>query len=151
MLFRSKMPVMAYSPLGGGSGVGSLENAVGNSSALGFEVGHEMLQKLVLVLRLHIPRPEVDAGHVRGRGGEPLLSQVAVGRLLTVRCDGCPPGALARVSYVAPEPEYTPPVIYSLESRQKLVWLVEARPAGEAAQRLKPGQIVDIALAGAGK
>ncbi|WP_157019273.1 HlyD family secretion protein [Mesorhizobium xinjiangense] len=76
---------------------------------------------------------------------EPLMSSVAVGSLLDVRCDGCPAGLQARVSYVASDPEFTPPVIYSLETRQKLVYLVEARPEG-AATALQPGQIVDVVL-----
>ena len=53
------------------------------------------------------------------------------------------PGLEARVSYVSPDPEFTPPVIYSLETRQKLVYLVEARPEGDASP-LQPGQIVDV-------
>ena len=54
-----------------------------------------------------------------------------------------PRGLTARVSYVSPDPEFTPPVIYSLENRQKLVYLVEARPDGRRSA-LKPGQIVDV-------
>ena len=74
---------------------------------------------------------------------EPAFSSVTVGQLLDVRCDGCQPGLTARVSYVSPDPEFTPPVIYSLETRQKLVYLVEARPEGDATA-LQPGQIVDV-------
>ncbi|MCV3239757.1 HlyD family secretion protein [Mesorhizobium sp. ZC-5] len=77
---------------------------------------------------------------------EASFSAVKVGALLDVRCDGCPPGLTARVSYVSPDPEFTPPVIYSLETRQKLVYLVEARPEGDATP-LQPGQIVDVDLA----
>mgnify|MGYP001220153711 FL=1 len=77
------------------------------------------------------------------REGE--FSSIAVGDRLAVRCDGWPDGLTARVSYVAPDPEFTPPVIYSLESRQKLSHLVEAKPEGNAAA-LQPGQIVDVAL-----
>jgi len=76
---------------------------------------------------------------------EPQFSTVAIGALLAVQCDGCPPGLTARVTYASPEPEFTPPVIYSLETRQKLVHLVEARPEGDAAA-LKPGQIVDVRM-----
>jgi HlyD family secretion protein len=76
---------------------------------------------------------------------EERFASVKVGALLTVRCDGCEAGLTARVSYVSPDPEFTPPVIYSLETRQKLVYLVEARPEGDAT-RLKPGQIVDVVL-----
>lgn len=74
---------------------------------------------------------------------EPQFSTLAVGAVLAVECDGCPPGLTARVTYASPDPEFTPPVIYSLETRQKLVHLVEARPEGEATA-LKPGQIVDV-------
>jgi len=71
---------------------------------------------------------------------------VRVGDTLSVRCDGCAPGLQARVSYVSPDPEFTPPVIYSLETRQKLVYLVEAHPV-DPASPLQPGQIVDVDLA----
>jgi HlyD family secretion protein len=50
------------------------------------------------------------------------------------------------VSYIAHEPEFTPPVSYSLEQRQTLVYRVEARPVHDVALRLQPGQIVDIDL-----
>ena len=50
------------------------------------------------------------------------------------------------VSYVSDEPEFTPPVIYSVENRQKLVYRVEARPP-PAAGILRPGQIVDVGRA----
>lgn len=76
---------------------------------------------------------------------EASFSQVSVGQVLKVNCDGCPPGLTARVSYVSPDPEFTPPVIYSLETRQKLVYLVEARPEGDG-KGLQPGQIVDVEL-----
>jgi len=50
------------------------------------------------------------------------------------------------VSYVSNEPEFTPPVIYSNETRAKLVFLVEARPSVENAPRLRPGQPVSVTL-----
>jgi HlyD family secretion protein len=81
---------------------------------------------------------------------ESAFSSVKVGTLLGVHCDGCGPDVKARVSYVSPDPEFTPPVIYSLENRQKLVYLVEARPEG-GASALQPGQIVDVDLADTGK
>ena len=52
----------------------------------------------------------------------------------------------ARITYIAGEPEFTPPVIYSLQNRQKLVYLIEARPTEGSS--LKLGQIVDVALPG---
>ncbi|MCB1459224.1 MAG: HlyD family efflux transporter periplasmic adaptor subunit [Nitratireductor sp.] len=76
---------------------------------------------------------------------EPYLSAMEIGRKLKVNCDGCRPGSLATISYVSSEPEFTPPVIYSINNRQKLVYLVEAKPDTDA-QRLRPGQIVDVDL-----
>ena len=78
---------------------------------------------------------------------ETALSSIRVGASLVVRCDGCGEGMRATVSYISPDPEFTPPVIYSLENRQKLVYLVEARPDADA-WALTPGQIVDVDLAG---
>jgi HlyD family secretion protein len=53
----------------------------------------------------------------------------------------------ATVNYVSPDPEFTPPVIYSRDTRNKLSYLIEARPDA-ASSALKPGQIVDVVLAG---
>ena len=80
-----------------------------------------------------------------------FIADVKTGDTVAVGCDGCPTDLTAVVSYVAPEPEFTPPVIYSIETRQKLVYLVEARPpSGD--ERLRPGQIVDVrSVAEAGK
>lgn len=75
---------------------------------------------------------------------EAAMSSVAIGSLLTIGCDGCA-SSTATVTFVADRAEFTPPVIYSREARQKLVYLVEARPDGETV--LKPGQIVDVGLA----
>jgi HlyD family secretion protein len=51
----------------------------------------------------------------------------------------------AKLSYVSTQAEYAPPVLYSKESRAKLVFLAEARPEGATA--LRPGQPVDVKLA----
>ncbi|MEZ5799940.1 MAG: HlyD family efflux transporter periplasmic adaptor subunit [Nitratireductor sp.] len=76
---------------------------------------------------------------------ERALSAMAIGRKLQVSCDGCEPGTLATISFVSSEPEFTPPVIYSINNRQKLVYLIEAKPDAGAI-RLRPGQIVDVNL-----
>lgn len=78
---------------------------------------------------------------------EAALSSVSVGTTLSVNCDSCGDGMTATISYVASDPEFTPPVIYSLQNRQKLVYLVEAIPDADATA-LKPGQIVDVRLGG---
>lgn len=75
---------------------------------------------------------------------EPLVSRVTPGARVDVRCDGCPAGLTARVRFVASQAEYTPPVIYSITTRAKLVFRVEAVPDTPAA--LAPGLPVDVRL-----
>lgn len=74
------------------------------------------------------------------------LAQVPVGRAVELRCDGCAAPIAARVAFVAPQAEYTPPVIYSNAQRARLVFLVEARPAPADAAKLSPGQPLDVTL-----
>ncbi len=51
----------------------------------------------------------------------------------------------ARISFLSPRPEYTPPVLYNRENRAKLVFMVEAVFAADAARDLHPGQPVEVA------
>lgn len=74
------------------------------------------------------------------------LAAVQPGARVAIACDGCATGLEAAVSFVAPQAEYTPPVIYSKDNRARMVFLVEARPDAEAAAGLHPGQPVDVAL-----
>lgn len=76
---------------------------------------------------------------------EPDRSSVHPGQRVAISCDGCADGLFATVASIATDAEYTPPVIYSKESRAKLVYRVEAKPEG-AARQLDPGQPVDIRL-----
>jgi len=80
---------------------------------------------------------------------EPLLGTLQIGQRLAVSFDAAGGPLSATISYISPQVEYTPPVIFSRETRAKLVFLVEARPALEDAARLHPGQPVDVRL-GAG-
>lgn len=73
------------------------------------------------------------------------LGQVPVGSRVQVRCDGCSAPVDATVRYVAPEAEFTPPVVYSERQRQRLVFLVEAWPEAPA-PALHPGLPVDVTL-----
>ena len=73
-----------------------------------------------------------------------------VGDRLAIGCDGCATDLTAAITFIAPQPEYTPPVIYSETNRTKLVYLVEAHPSPEQAVQLKPGQPVDVRRAGQG-
>ncbi|WP_081060199.1 HlyD family secretion protein [Burkholderia territorii] len=74
------------------------------------------------------------------------VASIATGHTVAIRCDGCPADVPARVTYVSREAEYTPPVIYSNESRTKLVFMVEARPAVADAPKLHPGQPVAVRM-----
>jgi HlyD family secretion protein len=75
---------------------------------------------------------------------EPALGALRIGQQVRVNCDGCAAPIAARVSFIAPQSEFTPPVIYSKENRTKLVFLIEARPEPEEAARLHPGQPVEV-------
>jgi HlyD family secretion protein len=76
---------------------------------------------------------------------EATLPQIRIEDVVNVHCDGCPSGLTARVSFIARNSEFTPPVIYSLEERSKLVFLIEARP--DQPERLRVGQPVSVTLA----
>ncbi|HEU4353408.1 MAG TPA: HlyD family efflux transporter periplasmic adaptor subunit [Burkholderiales bacterium] len=84
-------------------------------------------------------------GNVKARFYVPetSLSAVSVGKDIEIRCDGCPAPIAAKVTYVSNQAEYTPPVLFSKESRAKLMFLVEARLQGA---NLRPGQPVDVKL-----
>ncbi|MFP3758158.1 HlyD family efflux transporter periplasmic adaptor subunit, partial [Cupriavidus sp. SIMBA_020] len=77
---------------------------------------------------------------------EAAIASLAPGRTIAIHCDGCAADVSARITYVSRAAEYTPPVIYSRETRGKLVYMIEARPAPDAAARLHPGQPVEAAL-----
>jgi HlyD family secretion protein len=82
---------------------------------------------------------------VRFFAPEPRLPEVKLGQTVTVTCDGCEQGLTAKVSFIARSAEFTPPVIYSLEERAKLVFLIEARP--EQPDKFRVGQPVTVMLA----
>jgi HlyD family secretion protein len=75
---------------------------------------------------------------------EPSLSLFPVGTKLAIHCDGCPTEVVATVTYVSTEPEFTPPIIYSNETRAKLVFMIEARPIDEVVRVLRPGLPVTV-------
>jgi HlyD family secretion protein len=75
---------------------------------------------------------------------ETALQKVAYGDTIRIGCDGCANDLTARVSFIARQSEFTPPVIYSVEERSKLVFLVEALPDKPGALRV--GQPIDVSL-----
>jgi HlyD family secretion protein len=75
---------------------------------------------------------------------EPRLAEVHGGDKVALLCDRCPADFTATVSFISPQAEYTPPVIYSEASRAKLVYMVEARPPRERAPLINPGQPIAV-------
>jgi len=73
---------------------------------------------------------------------EPALPTFTLGDQVRVTCDGCAADLTARIYFIATTAEYTPPVIYSLDERNKLVYLIQARP--EKPTSLRVGQPVTV-------
>jgi HlyD family secretion protein len=77
---------------------------------------------------------------------EPVVGTLAVGQPVTVSFDGTAAPIPAAISFISPQAEYTPPVIFSRDTRSKLVFMVEARTDLRDAPLLHPGQPVDVRL-----
>jgi HlyD family secretion protein len=78
---------------------------------------------------------------------EPDFAALQAGSRVTVAISGLAAPLEARVTYLSPQPEYTPPVLYNRDNRAKLVFMIEAVFAPGAAADLHPGQPVDVAPA----
>jgi HlyD family secretion protein len=77
---------------------------------------------------------------------EQALGGLRTGQTVSIACDGCSSPVAAQITYISVQAEYTPPVIYSKETRTKLVFMIEARSAPQEATRLHPGQPVEVRL-----
>ena len=75
---------------------------------------------------------------------EPQLGTLRRGDAVGLACDGCAAGLSAKISFISPQAEFTPPLIYSESSKSKLVFLIEARPTPDQAIKLNPGQPVEV-------
>jgi HlyD family secretion protein len=75
---------------------------------------------------------------------EATLPKLTIGDTIAVSCDGCAGDITAKISFIARSSEFTPPVIYSMEERSKLVFLIEART--DTPERLRVGQPVSVRL-----
>lgn len=75
---------------------------------------------------------------------EPIVARIAIDDPVRIGCDGCPGDLTAKITFISRNAEFTPPVIYSLEERRKLVFLVEARP--ERPDALRVGQPIDVVV-----
>lgn len=77
---------------------------------------------------------------------ETFLARIGIGDQVHVTCDGCPTNITAPITFISRNVEFTPPVIYSLEERSKLVYLVEARPAETGMLRVGQPVTVEVKL-----
>lgn len=77
---------------------------------------------------------------------EPKLSTIKIGQNINVRCDNCPKASQATISYISPEAKYTPPIIYSNDTRAQLMYLIRARLPKDIAKQFHPGQPIDVDL-----
>jgi HlyD family secretion protein len=81
---------------------------------------------------------------VRAFVSETTVGAIHAGDPVRVTVDGASGALAGKVSFISPQAEYTPPVIYSQESRGKLVFMVEAVFEPAVAANLHPGQPVDV-------
>jgi HlyD family secretion protein len=88
-----------------------------------------------------LPPPNVK---VRAFVPEPRVGTIRLGGSARVFVDGVGEPFAGRVSFISPQAEFTPPVIYSQESRGKLVFMIELRFDANASAKLHPGQPVDV-------
>jgi HlyD family secretion protein len=75
---------------------------------------------------------------------EAELPKLSIGDEVRVTCDNCSADLSAKIYFIATTAEYTPPVIYSLDERNKLVYLIQARPSRPDALRV--GQPISVYL-----
>ena len=72
---------------------------------------------------------------------ETQFGKVHLGEKVRISCDGCKP-IDATITFIAQQEEFTPPVIFSVGVREKLVFKLEARAPGGL--KLNPGQPVEV-------
>ena len=75
---------------------------------------------------------------------EPILGSLHRGDQVRLTCDGCAAGLTATISFISPQAEFTPPLIYSESNIAKLVFLIEAHPPPDQAVKLNPGQPIEV-------
>lgn len=77
---------------------------------------------------------------------EKILGKMELGRKVVITADGLKEKIHGEISYISPKAEYTPPIIYSRESRAKLVFMIEASLPENEAVYLHPGQPVEVEI-----
>lgn len=74
------------------------------------------------------------------------LGKIRMHQPVIVTCDSCDNPIKANISFISPKAEFTPPIIYSNETKTKLVFMVEALTNYETSKKLHPGQPVMVKL-----
>jgi HlyD family secretion protein len=74
------------------------------------------------------------------------LASLQPGQTVSVHADGSAAPYPATINYISTRAEFTPPVIYSRDTRSKLIFLIEAAFSSDLSQQLRPGQPVDVRL-----
>lgn len=78
---------------------------------------------------------------------EEKLSRLKLGQTIQINCDSCKQSISAKINYISPDAEYMPPVVYSDDTREKLLYRIEARPDLKSILTLlRPGQPVKVKL-----
>jgi HlyD family secretion protein len=75
-----------------------------------------------------------------------MLPQIKTGEAVSIHCDGAAREFKAVINYISTQAEYTPPVIYSRETRAELVFMIEAKISAADAADVRPGQPADVRL-----
>jgi HlyD family secretion protein len=109
--------------------------ATGSVQQLYFRVGELVMAGKPIISLL----PPMNL-KVRFFVNEAMLPKLKLGETVAISCDGCEPGIEGKISFIARSSEFTPPVIYSMEERSKLVFLIEART--DRTDQLRVGQPV---------
>lgn len=76
---------------------------------------------------------------------ETALANMKPGNSVVIHCDSCPENSGGKISFISSEAEFTPPVIYSVDNREKLVFMIEAKPSAYGSY-FRPGLPVDVSL-----
>lgn len=97
------------------------------------EAGHPVIQLL--------PPQNIE---VRAFVPQTVVGTLHLGDQAKVFVDGIRTPFIGKLRFIFPQSEYTPPVIYSQDSRAKLVFMIEIDFDPEVAKNLHPGQPVDV-------
>ncbi|SKA05964.1 HlyD family secretion protein [Consotaella salsifontis] len=111
--------------------------AAGRISEVLYRVG-EIVPAASPVVKI-LPPDRIEAWFYVPEG---RIAALKPGAGVVLSCDGCPPGLSGTVRFIAPEAEFTPPVIFSRQERAKLVFLVKA--AIDRPDAVAPGLPIEV-------